>query len=218
MKIITPRNNKDFYDYLTGIYGIDDKVVFDRRKFTILKNSDSPLFSTIIQSQDSKKKYWKHEFDVVENKYFDRPIGRFIYSLLEAGNHWYIFRTERYLDDNGKVHIDWSFIKKIIVDKKMHSGETPLTFYQNIEYVWYHLWIRRLSSIEKIKRSLKDGISNPIIKDTALTSFVKADDIYQGIYAYISSLNDIDYADNRNDIQKLESAGFDKKTSFRNIK
>ena len=219
MKILTPRNNKDFYDYLTGIYGIDEKVVFDRRTFTILKNLDSPIFSTVKRPHDSKKQYWKYKFDEAENKDFDRPFGSFIYSLLEAGNHWYIFRTERYLDDYGKVNIDWCFIKKIVVDKKMHSGETPLTFYQNIEYIRFSiLWLRELSSIEEIKRSLKNGIPNPIIKDTPITSLVKADDVYQGIYAYISSLNDIDYIDNRNDIQKLESAGFDKKTSFRKIK
>ena len=196
MKIITPRNNKDFYDYLTGIYGIDEKVVFDRRTFTILKNSDSPLFSKIKRPEDREKIYL--------------PVGSFIYSLLEAGNHWYIFRTERYLDDYGKVYIDWCFIKKIVVDKKIHSGETPLTFFQ------CGYWHR--CTTEEIKRSLSNSISNPIIKDTPITSFVKADDVYQGIYAYISSLNDIDYTDNRNDIQKLESAGFDKKTSFRNIK
>ena len=44
MKILTPRNNKDYYDYLTGIYGIDEKVVYDRRhiigktKSTFYKN------------------------------------------------------------------------------------------------------------------------------------------------------------------------------------
>ncbi|MCH5327865.1 MAG: hypothetical protein J1E02_02495 [Coprobacter sp.] len=214
MKIITPRNNKDFYDYLTGIYGIDEKVVFDRRVFNVLKSSDSPLFSTIKRPEDREKVYWEYAFDEVENKHFDRPVGSFIYSLLEAGNHWYIFRTERYLDDYGKVHIDWCFIKKIVVDKKMHSGDTPLTLYPNLGiYGW-----RSDTPIFIKKHDLKNGIANPIIKDTPITSFVKADDVYQGIYAYISSLNDIDYTDNRNDIQKLESAGFDKKTSFRNIK
>ena len=45
MKILTPRNNKDYYDYLTGIYGIDEKVVFDRRRFTIISRLDLPIFS-----------------------------------------------------------------------------------------------------------------------------------------------------------------------------
>lgn len=44
MIILTPRKNKDFYDILTGIYGIDERVIFDRRNFTSLKNLESPLF------------------------------------------------------------------------------------------------------------------------------------------------------------------------------
>ena len=38
MKILSPRNNKDYYDYLTGIYGMDEKAVFDRRKKTSFRN------------------------------------------------------------------------------------------------------------------------------------------------------------------------------------
>ena len=56
MKILTSRNNKDYYDYLTGIYGIDDKVVYDRREFTILANSDSLFFNHTILEKDTPKK------------------------------------------------------------------------------------------------------------------------------------------------------------------
>ena len=37
--------NKDYCDYLSGIYGIDEKVVYDRRQFTVLKSLDTPLFN-----------------------------------------------------------------------------------------------------------------------------------------------------------------------------
>ncbi len=56
MKILTPRNNKDYYDYLTGIYGEDEKIVYDRRVFTVLTNLDSPLFSYVSTPNDSPKK------------------------------------------------------------------------------------------------------------------------------------------------------------------
>ena len=45
MKILTSRKNKDYYDYLSGIYGIDEKVVYDRRQFTVLKSLDTPFFN-----------------------------------------------------------------------------------------------------------------------------------------------------------------------------
>lgn len=58
MKILTPRNNKDYYDYLTGIYGIDEKVVYDRRQFTTLARLDSPFFSySRVEKDAPKKKY-----------------------------------------------------------------------------------------------------------------------------------------------------------------
>lgn len=59
MRILTPRNNKDFYDYLTGIYGIDERVIFDRRSFTSLKNMDSYLFDNEIRPEDRKKRVQK---------------------------------------------------------------------------------------------------------------------------------------------------------------
>ena len=48
MKILTSRNNKDYYDYLTGIYGMDEKVVYDRREFSILSNTALPFFNHAI--------------------------------------------------------------------------------------------------------------------------------------------------------------------------
>lgn len=56
MKILTPRNNKDYYDYLTGIYGIDDKIVYDRRQFSILARLDSMFFNFSRREKDSPKK------------------------------------------------------------------------------------------------------------------------------------------------------------------
>ena len=38
MKIIS--KYKDYYDYLTGIYGVDDKIVLDRRGWEGKKVSD----------------------------------------------------------------------------------------------------------------------------------------------------------------------------------
>ena len=43
-------------------------------------------------------------------------------------------------------------------------------------------------------------------------------DIWQALYTHLSSIRDKPFTDTRSDVQKLESAGFDKKTSFRNVK
>ena len=50
-----------------------------------------------------------------------------------------------------------------------------------------------------------------------ITSLIPPQELYQELSNYISSLNDIEVTDRRTNIQKAESAGFDRKTSFRNI-
>lgn len=62
------------------------------------------------------------------------------------------------------------------------------------------------------------GISNPILNETPITSLITPNEIYLNLCAYLSSLNEVDFTDSRTYDQKAESAGFDSKTSFRNIK
>ena len=71
---------------------------------------------------------------------------------------------------------------------------------------------------DDIRVEKADAISNPILKDTPITSLISSQEIYEELCAYISSLNDVEIFDMRSDVQKAEAAGFDRKTSFRNIK
>ena len=61
-------------------------------------------------------------------------------------------------------------------------------------------------------------INLPILKHTPIPKFISAKEIFLNIYSYLSSKRDIKIEDSRSDIMKLESAGFDKIESFRNIK
>ena len=70
----------------------------------------------------------------------------------------------------------------------------------------------------KIKNSLTHRIEILILADTSISKMIPPTEIWQALYEYLSSLRDKPFADTRSDVQKLESAGFDKKTSFRNIK
>ena len=61
-----------------------------------------------------------------------------------------------------------------------------------------------------------DYSNNPILTGTFITKIVPPSNIWQALYEYLSSLKNKPFTDTRTDVQKLESAGFDKKTSFRN--
>jgi len=73
--------------------------------------------------------------------------------------------------------------------------------------------------VDNKKDFYKDQIIDlPILKDTVIPRYVSAKDVFLNIYSYLSSKKDIKIEDNRSDIIKLESAGFDKIESFRNVK
>ena len=62
-------------------------------------------------------------------------------------------------------------------------------------------------------------ISNPLLNNFEfIKKYISPEDAWQKIYDFISSRNEKPIIDNRSDVEHLESAGFDKKTSFRNIK
>lgn len=213
MKILTPRNHKDYYDYLTGIYGIDEKIVYDRRQFTILARLDSPFFNLDRMEKDAPKKEIRSwERTGRRHGWVTKSVGNEMYCMLEAGLKWYFFKAERYLDDSSAVHIDWIIEKIKSITRHQRIGVSPMTFFKAyVNYSW------RMDE-DDIRVKKADAISNPILKDTPITSLISSQEIYEEICAYISSLNDVEIFDMRSDVQKAEAAGFDRKTSFRNIK
>ena len=219
MKILTPRNNKDYYDYLTGIYGIDDKIVLDRRKFTILSRLDNPLFTSELLEKDAPKKEkpsWQWE-----DKRIPEFEGTKFICLLEVGLKWFFFEVERYLDTESRVHIDWKLVKEKEITKRQRVGTSPITFftsYHSYRYCGWNIGLTDDERYHKIEVNDKDSMSDPILSGTPIPAFIKAEEIYNLLSTYLSSLNDVEIIDTRSDIQKADSAWFDSKTSFRNIK
>ena len=73
MRIID--NKKDYYDYLMGVYGIDDMVVYDRRGSTVFTKTEfEKLF---IPHSDNQSIYAKEVIAKIGNKvyYFNRKNG-----------------------------------------------------------------------------------------------------------------------------------------------
>lgn len=214
MKILTSRNNKDYYDYLTGIYGIDDKVVYDRRKYTILSNSDSEFFNQTILEKDAPKKEIKTRKWIGRHwKWVTEYQATELYCMLEVELKWYFFKVDRFLDETANLCLDWKIITTREIGKDKRVGVAPMTFFKAFEtYSWW------TDAQLDLKVDKADAIPNPIIQGTPITSLIPAQEIYDSLYAYISSLNDVELIDNRTDIEKSESAGFDRRISFRNVK
>ena len=231
MKIID--NKKDYYDYISGIYGIDDLVVYDRRGSITLNSSNILLqgldyyFNTKILFIDkslSEKRYWelksivryreaKAEKNMYSKKWKEGDVYHFV---LEVGYTHYRFEVERWIEDNKQnhAHIEYRLIDTMKDVQKRYSN-VPMClipcYVQDWRWAKDGLWKEKCDT--KLHR-----VENPILTGTFITKIIPSADIWQAIYDYLSSLRDKPFTDTRTDVEKLESAGFDKETSFRNVK
>ena len=60
-------------------------------------------------------------------------------------------------------------------------------------------------------------VENPILSGSPLAGLLPAEKIWTDIYDYLLKKTEPDTTDRRDDLQKIADAGFDKKTSFRNM-
>lgn len=202
MKIIS--KYKDYYDYLVGIYGQDDKVIYDRRSPNPFHKGFA-LYSCVLEFFICNKKYtvfsWKNHFyqtfdelsilckDEKFLKYFNlSPIpyvyirGREKNTKCEFPSHWHHY--DRSMEDR---YNRWNC--STTVNKKERS---PVL----VEYFGYKI---------------------PILKDFNFPSFIPADTLYKDISAFLGWL--VDNPPVETDLQtnkeKIVSHGFDLKKSFR---
>lgn len=201
MKIID--KNQDCYDYLSNIYGIDNKIVYDRRGSFIV---DQKFLIGWINDHRS----YKHDY------YFILEVGFYQYlfvfkNLIEKATYGINYHTDVTYDNFELVHI--------FSDNK-HYFVKPLTIqsvYVNTNYSWKKR--EHKITITSFKESIniqKNSIENPIIKDTEITRFISVDTIWKNLYNYISSLdNDKDVDIINSDVDKAVNHGFDARWSFR---
>jgi len=198
---------KDYYDYLSGIYGEDPKLILDRRDFDnntyrfldnkidyitlficgyriegVYKNGNFYYGNNLLEiskgiKENKKSKYWL----VWSNKYYEAL--------------YYIFPDGRFED----------YILGEIVEDKDKINEK------------YDCPILLQSSIGR--RSDQINVEKwPILGDLGLASYIQPEKIYQWLVDWLSQREtdkeqqrDINLTDN----QKIENKGFSNKRSFR---
>ena len=213
MKILDKK--KDYYDYVVGEYGIDDMIVFDRRKSVVIKTDVKPekykdyLFSSVKGDKDT---FQKEEISYYSGARKKVNVGTYYRFTLKTGRHFYHFSIERYLIDDMNVSVNTQLVKE--EDNEILFPDLVLAI------IPYQTYLSNMSYYQLRQRDVfKDQIIDlPILKDTVIPSYVSAKDVFLNIYSYLSSKKDVRIEDKRTDIQKLQSAGFDKIESFRNIK
>ena len=262
MRIID--NKKDYYDYLTGVLGIDSYITYDRRNSRRLVNKSSTIindrypmgwgnvFCTWKNGKDPNdtSSYVGYEWDEGNKnlgwsyrKYGPgyRPMkSKQFPDAYNVSSNWfglvigsvaYVFLVYRVLQNetDKEVKIVPKLMRKFTFDRSRTKSKAPILIgeltYNNRDIPWnisykkddeYYNAIARVGYI----RPDNDGNykENPILEGTWIPSMIPAEEVWNNITDYLLSIKEPELIDNRTDVQHIESHGFDKKSSFRNVK
>ena len=194
---------KDFYDYLVGKWGQDEKITYVRDGERLVENK----FYKASIGDESCLHWWGDSrlYGRIKLNNMSRYTGSQIV-LLWIGDECIKYDVNVHYDDNGKlvsewkdpkvsgIHVDWSYLKR--------ESDAPVVWEVR---TWWRL-------------KLKARVENPILIGTKYAGLVDPEKMWLSIYNYILRKNNEDIVDNRTNDEKIECAGFDKKTSFRNCK
>lgn len=212
MRIID--KNKDFYDYLQGIY--PDFYTFDRRgSISISRNDWCAHFSVDDRSYDNGNKYcvlllsigytrFLYKVNVVKSDSMYREVIDFNTELIHKWkdyDHLSEFTLERLYVDFWKL--GW---------KNNGRGNEEI-----IKCVLNKYYYSRV--IEGAPYGNKKGII--ILKESGIPSCTSAEEIYFAFVEYFTALQENSEKTESKGLsnnEKIENHGFDKKSSFRNVK
>lgn len=206
MKIID--NKKDYYDYVSGVNGIDPLAVYDRRG-SVAIDMDSPYIGGNLDFWFGKE-YYNNRHTYLRQYNGTLSDGY----ILEVGYVQYLFMVRRKEADAGGMTLEPELLEKRRVEVK--AGDAPLVLIPaKYHHFDYKIW-KRLDKPEFRPNSDKNThINNPILAKTYIPSFIPAEEIWNEICSYLLSVREKPFVDNRGDVEKAESHGFDRKTSFR---
>jgi len=205
---------KDYYDFLTGIYGVDPLIVLDRLDFSM------PIFRNFPPSkafpdgdiEEGKLRLYIGGFYIEayyngDKIYYGEELKQF--AIVEKHSSWYY----RYHMNSTEKPKDKVSIK--VKSSRYHCESFNLfiikdTLKMNDKYNCPILSIKNDESDKNIHK-------NCILKDLNLNSFISPEEVYKMISDWISYQRTIaeEHVDTMTNVQKIESKGFDKKTSFR---
>lgn len=198
MKIIS--KYKDYYDYLSGIYGIDEKLILDRR------TCEEYLLPSVGKITLYIAGYVIEGLKTESNRIlYGKDLEQYIVDKSNT-RHWW--RKWKWLSTSNKRDYDKSYHIKYKASEK-----------------WYYLEpVRDLENTNKdlncpilIKIDGHEAKRYPKLDKLGIASFIPAETIYKWLSTWLSDqitekekqIKEIP------DSLKIENKGFDKKRSFR---
>lgn len=210
MKIIS--KFKDYYDFLQGIYGIDEKLILDRtnfiNKFPYGENAVVRFFicGMVIEGLFRDGKFWYgKELEQFSDKkhHFWGKSGNY-YFVKHDSNKMYGGSDSRVLKSPMKFE-DWISMQETIAYKNKTEPICPNDKY-NCPII--------VSSYFRNSCESNDGHEmNPILSEYQFHKVYSAEQIWRMLTEWLGREKQI--KEMRTDKEKILSNGFDLKTSFR---
>lgn len=226
-------SKKDYYDYLVGLYGRDEGIVYDRRGSIKIMDyyrigcyqswyteigtlyglfNPKPCKHDVprtVHKKTSSKFMIKH-YGKEEQEY---ECGKLFYCAVEIGLKRYFIVLDRFLNDDEKIVFDPRIkkVKDLTVEEK---GDRPVVGVYKCTLSWdgefktgYNLF-REYENRPSLEKEL-------IFSGTWVTGLISPEETYNNIYNYLIATKDKKIEDKRTDEQKAQSHGFNNE-SFRN--
>jgi hypothetical protein len=198
MKIIDKK--RDFYDYLVGIYGIDEKLVLDRRN------------STNIQFPPNYLRFYIAGY-IIEGLYVDKKFyyGKALdkFKIKDGRNRTYM--SKHWNRDYEKSILVKYNEREYVTDENWIYQE-PILDKDDINQR-FNCPILIATNAPNREVDVKEY---PLLKDFDLAKFIPAETIYQWLSAWLG--NQITLKEQSPELSndgKIEAKGFCKKRSFR---
>lgn len=196
MKILNSKK-KDFFHYLQGVLGMDDKVVLDYTETYLQQYTPAEytvkqiwiagwLIETIYIDDEWRygEELLEYSKDQSNNKYFKKANYYLIYDISEK-YHCYVLKEPTYFE------------------------ESPNDFYECAIMLFYKTYSEKHWK-EKIYYKF------PILKEYNFNKVWDEYKVWNVLYDWLSK--DKEFIDNRTDKEKILNNGFNLKESFRNVK
>ena len=221
MRIID--KNRDFYDYLQGIYP-DNLITFDRRGSFVIRKND---FMRLLVPQDIQPYSGRicHRYNL--------NTANTDYLVLQAGYHYWIIAvkiTETIGDGVCQVcanyelklldhAIDYSKPAAAPISIRL-IDDYKLPFKTDTEYIIRAIKNNECRSVDVVHRLTRvyNNTPYPIVADLGIGALVNAEDVYFALDEYFSKQitnNERTESTDITDKEKIINHGFDTKTSFR---
>lgn len=219
MKIVS--NTKDYYDHVANILGVDETLRYERLPFVTERMPDGSAFYPddhdlpITQSVADE-----YRADAANSRFGRRVLGdvwydrRTVWYLFVGGNAYTVWKDEIGMENNTPIYGPALVREQIECPGWLHGVSMvigkPVFLLKAVHTKYMHRGAN-IATVANIP---------PVLADMGLPRLLDAFSAYSSIQTWMENmrsvsdaLNGIPEADNK---IKIQAAGFDLKTSFRN--